>query len=228
MSTESRPLDALSHRPGSVSETSFGSDWVLSLTTSERTREALFPQFPERVGTSRLVASPRRWQLVFDYPQCYLVESANRQAQCRIRVYGPVDETLRSLSEAYPAQIEPISYRPTDPIVILCEPITIGAIANRAEQIATSVWHTLGRPLYVTWIEHWWKNHFPEFLCVQFSCVQGMLVDPWWTKVERSEVENLIGPVSEIHREHSSDPHARSRHVAKRKPSSRLECLYER
>src|SRR6266699_4091733 len=85
------------------------------------------------------------------------------------RVDSPVNAMLQSIGQAVPGLVSPITYSSQDPTVVLCEPIAIGGITNRAEEIATAVWHQLGRPVHLTWIEHWWKSDSPirrEFLCV--------------------------------------------------------------
>ncbi len=111
---------------------------------------------------------------------------------------------LQSIGQAVPGLISLVTYSSQDPTVVLCEPIAIGGITNRAEEIATAVWHQLGRPSQLMWIEHWWKSDHPisrKFQCVRFRVnAHGMLVDPQWTEVQRSEVEQLVGPVEELQR----------------------------
>ncbi|SRR6266487_227697 len=67
------------------------------------------------------------------------------------RVDSPVNAMLQSIGQAVPGLVSPITYSSQDPTVVLCEPIAIGGITNRAEEIATAVWHQLGRPVHLTW-----------------------------------------------------------------------------
>jgi hypothetical protein len=159
---------------------------------------------PESVGTDRIALPSQGLQLKFDFEHMYMTGADNRPARCRIRVYSPVNTMLQSIGQAIPGLISRVTYSSQDPTAVLCEPIAIGGITNRAEEIATAVWHQLGRPGQLTWIEHWWKSDSPisrEFLCVQFRRnAHGVLVDPQWTEVRREAVEQLVGPVEEIQR----------------------------
>jgi hypothetical protein len=159
---------------------------------------------PEVVGTQGILPHAQSFHLTFDFEHLYLTGADNRPARCRIRVFSPVNDMLESIGQAVPGLISPTTYNSQEPTVVLCEPIAIGGITNRAEEIATAAWHQLGRPAQLTWIEHWWKSDTPlshEFLCVQFRVnAHGVLVDPQWTEVRREAVEQLIGSVEEIQR----------------------------
>ena len=191
-------------RPRSFSGSFFGRRWSVSIWPRGILWDEEIDNLPDTVGTDRVTLPSQGLQLKFDFEHVYMTGADNRPASCRIRVYSPVNAMLQSIGQAVPGLISPITYSSQDPTVVLCEPIAIGGITNRAEEIATAVWHQLGRPVHLTWIEHWWKSDSPirrEFLCVQFLVnARGVLVDPQWTEVQRSEVERLVGPVEEIQR----------------------------
>ncbi|HEX6555960.1 MAG TPA: hypothetical protein VF026_24595 [Ktedonobacteraceae bacterium] len=182
----------------------FGWHWAISIWPRRIVWEEKLDDLPEAVGTQEIDLPAQSVHLKFDFEHVYLTGADNRPARCRIRVYSPVSAMLQSIGQAVPGLISPISYSPQEPTVVLCEPIAISGITNRAEDIATAVWHQLSRPGQFTWIEHWWTSNTPisrEFLCVRFRVnAHGILVDPRWTEMSRSAVEQLIGPVEEIQR----------------------------
>jgi hypothetical protein len=188
----------------SFSGSVFGRRWSISIWSRGIEWEEELDDLPEAVGTEEIDLPAQSVQLKFDFEHVYMTGADNRPARCRIRVYSPVNAMLQSIGHAVPGLISPITYSPQEPTIVLCEPIAIGSITNRAEEIATSVWHQLSRPGQLMWIEHWWTSDIPirrEFLCVRFRVnAHGILVDPRWTEVSRSAVEQLIGPVEEIQR----------------------------
>ena len=181
----------------------FGWHWAISIWPRGIVWEEDLDDLPEAVGTQEIVLPAPSVQLKFDFEHMYMTGADNRAARCHIRVYGPTNILLQSSGHAAPVRVSPVTYSPQEPTIILCEPITIGGITNRAEEIATAVWHQLGRPCQLTWIEHWWKSDSSiscEFQLVRFRVnARSVLVEPQWTEVQRADVEQLIGPVEEIH-----------------------------
>jgi len=159
-------------------------------------------ELPEAVGTQEIVLPAQSVQLKFDFEHLYMTGADNRAARCHIRVYGPTNILLQNIGHAVPVRVSPITYSSQEQTIVLCEPIAIGGITTRAEEIVTAVWHQLGRPAQFTWIEHWWKNNSSpscEFQLVRFRVnARGVLVEPQWAEVQRTDVEQLIGPVEEI------------------------------
>ena len=204
MKTSLAQTSVTSRRPlRSFSGSAFGRRWSISIWPRGIVWEEELDELPDAVGTQEIVLPSQSVQLKFDFEHLYMTGVDNRAARCHIRVYGPTNILLQGIGHAVPVRISPVIYSSQEPTIVLCEPIAIGGITTRAEEmIATAVWHQLGRPGRLTWIEHWWKSDASiscEFQLVRFRVnARGVLVEPQWTEVQRADVERLIGPVEEI------------------------------
>ena len=187
----------------SFSGSVFGRRWSISIWSRGIEWEEELNDLPEAVGTEEIVLPAQSVQLKFDFEHVYMTGADNRAARCHIRVFGPTNILLQSIGQAVPVRVSPITYSSQEPTIVLCEPIAGGGITTRAEEmISTAVWHQLGRPRWLTWIEHWWKSDASttcEFQLVRFRVnARGVLVEPQWTEVQRTDIEQLIGPVEEL------------------------------
>jgi hypothetical protein len=204
MKTSLSQTSVASRRPlHFFSGSAFGRRWSISILPRGIVWEEELDELPEAVGTQEIVLPAQSVQLKFDFEHLYMTGADNRAARCHIRVYGPTNILLQGIGQAAPVRISLVTYSSQEPTIVLCEPTAIGGITTRAEEmISTAVWHQLGRPRWLTWIEHWWKSDAStscEFQLVRFRVnARGVLVEPQWTEVQRTDVEQLIGPVEEL------------------------------